>query len=138
MDMLCVEHGTGGDRHGYGRVRHGGKTELMHRVEYVKHAGKTLEDIRGVEIRHLCNNPRCVNPLHLAEGTHRENMQDMVDAGRSYPGATNVNAKLTDALAATIRAEYVPRCREHGTRALARKYLVAHTTISKIVRGVSY
>lgn len=138
MDTPCLDHGQGGDRRGYGRTRHNAKSVPAHRVAYVLHAGIPIDEIAGLEVRHMCHNPRCVNPAHLTTGSHSDNMQDMVDAGRSYPGQSNVNSKLTDALAAHIRAEYVPRSTTHGTRALARKYKVAHATISKIVRGVSY
>jgi len=30
----------------------------------------------GWVVRHLCNNPRCINPLHLAWGTAQENKAD--------------------------------------------------------------
>lgn len=50
-------------------------------------------------IRHTCNNRACVNPEHLIEGTHRQNMQDMVDAGRSLTGKKNPSITHNDNLA---------------------------------------
>lgn len=37
----------------------------------------------GVVVRHLCHNPACVNPEHLALGSQADNADDMVQADRS-------------------------------------------------------
>jgi hypothetical protein len=42
--------------------------------------GMDYEDKRVV--RHSCNTPACINPAHLRVGTQRDNMQDMIQAGR--------------------------------------------------------
>lgn len=33
-------------------------------------------------VMHICDNPRCVNPKHLAGGTQSKNIQDSADKGR--------------------------------------------------------
>jgi hypothetical protein len=33
-------------------------------------------DLNGWVIRHACDNPRCINPLHLKIGTQADNMHD--------------------------------------------------------------
>lgn len=35
-----------------------------------------------MHILHECDNPRCVNPLHLFEGTDKDNSDDKVKKGR--------------------------------------------------------
>lgn len=50
-----------------------------HRFSWFLHKGPVAD---GVLIRHLCNNPPCVNPAHLAEGDCLENSADMMRAGR--------------------------------------------------------
>ena len=57
-------------RYGYGRIR--GKPErLAHRVVYELLVGPIPE---GLQLDHLCRNPRCVRPDHLEPVTHRENL----------------------------------------------------------------
>lgn len=48
----------------------------------------------GMVIRHLCNNGRCINPSHLAIGTHNDNVQDRVRSNRSAVGENNGRSKL--------------------------------------------
>lgn len=45
----------------------------VHRLVYELKSG---EDIRGLCVRHTCDNPKCINPDHLVKGTPRENMMD--------------------------------------------------------------
>lgn len=60
---------------GYGRIGLGGRTDGVgnaHRVAYEL----TYEFIQDeMVICHSCNNPKCVNPLHLYEGTYSDNIK---------------------------------------------------------------
>ena len=47
-------------------------------------------------IRHICDNPMCINPEHLIKGTHNDNVQDRVNRNRSAYGEKNGRSKLTE------------------------------------------
>lgn len=49
----------------------------------------------GLVMRHLCNNPSCVNPFHLKPGTQRENIIDKSYAGTQYKQKLSVDDVLT-------------------------------------------
>jgi hypothetical protein len=60
------------DAKGYGYIRQRGQIMKAHRLALVLKLGR---DIRpGLVTNHLCGNRTCVNPAHLQEATHRENL----------------------------------------------------------------
>lgn len=61
-----------------------------HRVSYKLHYGDILDKMI---IMHKCDNRICVNPAHLQQGTHKDNMTDMKEKGRA---AHNRKIRLTE------------------------------------------
>jgi hypothetical protein len=50
-------------------------------------------------IRHICDNPPCVNPEHLMDGTWADNMRDKIARGRANPAwgeAKSTKLSLSD------------------------------------------
>jgi hypothetical protein len=88
-------------------------------------------DITQPVIRHLCNNPSCVNPDHLRAGSVKDNSDDKVAASRQPMGITNGRAKLTEQQVLEIRAKYIPWT--YSTTMLAKEYGVSSVMISDIV-----
>lgn len=58
------------DGHGYGQTSANGRRLAAHRVSFELSKGSIPE---GMDIDHLCRNPRCVNPDHLEAVTRGEN-----------------------------------------------------------------
>ena len=86
----------GGSANGYGQLagKHNGeyKSFLAHRFSYELHYGPIPS---GKLIRHHCDNPVCVNPRHLAVGTHADNVADMVTRGRARGRGSAVDKTIT-------------------------------------------
>lgn len=91
------------------------KNYFAHRLMYAKAHGIDLKDLRKLVCR-CCDNPLCINPEHLWEGTHKDNTQDMIRKGRSnlkgvglptdvYVGESCVYTKLTYKDVLEIRAD---------------------------------
>ena len=67
--------------------------------------------------------------------TNLENMRHSIETGlRTVKGENNPSAKLTAKDVENIRKEYIPKSKEFGTVALARKYGVSNVMIGKIIR----
>lgn len=71
-------------RNGYGQINAISiglsSTEGAHRISfYIKHGHFPKV------VRHICDNPSCVNPAHLLGGTHQDNTDDMWARGRGNP-----------------------------------------------------
>lgn len=97
-------------------------------------------------VLHLCDNPRCVRPSHLFQGTQIDNFNDALSKGRSfvgsegqrafasdrYAGAGNPRAVLSADDVATIRRRYATE--DVSQESLASQYGVDQTHISRVVR----
>ncbi len=65
---------------GYGRINIRGVVWLSHRVSFLLANGSIIKELC---VMHSCDNPKCVNPNHLSQGTIADNNIDMVNKGRS-------------------------------------------------------
>lgn len=65
-------------KHGYGVITYYSQSFGAHRVSYFIHTGK----VPSLHILHKCDNPKCVNPNHLYEGTDADNTNDKVIRNR--------------------------------------------------------
>lgn len=83
---------------GYGQFTvHHGKYVNASRIAYILTHGEISDSL---EVCHSCDNPKCVNPRHLFLGSHKDNMQDMVNKGRgklppTLYGKYNSSSKLS-------------------------------------------
>lgn len=136
----CIDHGKSGSKEGYSyrRLPISRKQILRHRLAYCEHHNITLDDIEGYVIRHSCDNPRCINPLHLLKGTHADNVQDKVSRNRQAKHEQNGRAVIRLIDAEWIRNNYVYGSRELGAPALARRFGINKTSVMRIIKGVNW
>jgi len=114
------------DKDGYGQFLYG---KRAHRYSYEYYNGVIPA---GVCVLHKCDNPSCVNPEHLFLGTNRDNINDMVNKGRSLSGIKNPAAKLTEDDVSNIRNDLRP------IRIIAKDYNVGKSQIHNIKTNTSW
>lgn len=115
---------------GYGHVRSNGKIVAAHRLAFEIANGRPVSG----HILHSCDNPLCVNPAHLSEGSHLENMQDCASRRRNRtPRPGNGYRKLSPDSLAEIRQRYAAG--ETNKSALARAYGVTAPRIRQVLHG---
>lgn len=81
------------DANGYGWLRWHGARSRAHRVA-LELDGRPCEDAQVG--RHLCNNPCCCNPQHLAPGTRADDAADRVKAGHHKGHSLITTAQIAD------------------------------------------
>lgn len=111
----------------YGQTYYRGRVDKAHRVSYMIFNGSIP---MGYDVRHTCDNPGCVNPMHLTTGTRRQNMQDAVKKKRHPHGVTHGRAKVNESQVRQIRALYRQGM---SYRTLATRYGLSHLAIRDIV-----
>ena len=121
------------NEHGYGRLGTGGRgapKEYAHRLAFVEAYGPFPPELK---VCHDCDNPPCVNPLHLFLGTQADNLSDMRRKGRqvvaTWTRDRHPQTKLSYADIEVIRSD--PRT---GAE-MARRFGVGQSQISRIRRG---
>jgi hypothetical protein len=136
-ETQCWEWGGKLDTYGYGYICNNKKTLKAHRVSYEIHYA---EPLNGLHCLHKCDNPSCVNPLHLFAGTNLDNVRDKVKKGRCYTGnqkgQNNGASKLKDNDVKTIRKLY--NTGSYTTVNLGKMYNVHRSTISYIINNKTY
>jgi hypothetical protein len=111
---------------GYGKFNLNGKMILSHRFAYEDINNKKIGE--RMCILHSCDNPKCCNPAHLREGTHLDNVTDMVNKNRQIRGEKQHFSKLTELQVVEIREKTHLK-----THQLALEYCVDVSTIRKII-----
>jgi hypothetical protein len=132
--------------HDYGIITQKGKRLLAHRVSFFLHHGRWPST--GMVVMHTCDNPPCVNPAHLVEGTQEDNSQDANRKGRLLwgdkdpvrrskmiamrQGDRNPAAKLSNS-----EVDRMFKLRKEGFTqdALAKIFGVSQSLISMILSG---
>lgn len=131
----CMPYQGCRTKDGYGQVCIKGRVVRAHRLAYCRANNLSLDDIKGLVVRHKCDNPPCCNPDHLEIGTQRDNVLDCIKRGRfkSNAGENNPRAKINTSIANEIRREYSNGGVSMGS--LANKYGVGKSTIKRVIDG---
>ena len=125
---ICTSHKAG--THGYPTTTAGGYCTTLHRKLYMQQTNKRLP--RHIQVMHICDNPMCINPAHLKEGTAAMNMQDAANKNRIAYGARHHLAKLDDDKVRDIA------CSGSTNKELADKYNVTQATVWHIRKGKTW
>lgn len=118
----------------YGHFSLGGDAVKAHRWIYECVVAEIPADLI---VRHKCDNPSCVNPMHLETGTYADNTRDKFERGRGADrkGEKHPLAKLTSDKVLEIR-----RLASCGTvhSVLAKQFGVRRGQIGKIVQRINW
>jgi hypothetical protein len=107
-----------------------GKATRLHRHMYRMVYG-TIP--KGAVVFHTCGNSLCINPGHMALGTHADNVKARDSRGTTAKGEHHGKAKLTEQDVRVIRADT-----QTGQKALAQRFGVDPKIIYNIKHGLSW
>jgi hypothetical protein len=99
-EYICADH----NEYGHKRMWLHGRYEGVHRIAFYLFTGAPPSQEQ--EVMHTCDNPGCVNPLHLMIGTKIDNQLDKVQKGRHAVGSKNGAAVLTEEDVVSMRQLY--------------------------------
>ncbi len=106
----------------YGMVGLGSEKLLAHRVAWMVANGPIPHDGsgHGICVCHHCDNPSCVNPLHLFLGSHTDNMRDKDRKNRGNRASGDKNG-------ARLHPERLARGDRHGSNTHPEKRRLGET-----------
>jgi len=84
-------------------------------------------------VLHKCDNRACVNPMHLEEGDHGENMRQMAERRRATREDRHHKARLV--WGEVMAINLLHRTGSYTTRELAAMFSMSQPTIAAITKG---
>ena len=130
----CWEWQGGKTRNGYAKYFHA-ESHRDYRCNRLAYFLYYLTDPAEKYVCHACDNPLCVNPLHLWLGTAQDNNADRANKDRSFrpKGERHPHARLTEQDIIQIRTDYASgRFRQCE---MAIQYQISPSHIHNIVRN---
>lgn len=125
----CLEWQGAPTLKGYGQISINNKPHRPHRIIYELVHGSIPS---GECVAHLCDNPKCIEPDHLALATNQENLLDRDKKNRQARGSRQGHSILTEENVRHIKSSAATN------QELAYKYSVSKSTIGKIRTGVNW
>ena len=128
---VCTSHEPvkTGDYQSYDCKVHG-KTTKLHRHMYRMVYGPIQ---KGAVVFHNCGNQFCINPGHMALGTHANNVRTRNARGTTAKGERHGRSKLTEEDVRVIRKDT-----KTGQKSLAQRFGVDPKVIYNIKHGLSW
>lgn len=122
--LICTSHTLGND--GYPQIQRDMKRWRLSRWVFYTNYGYLPK-----LVRHICDNPKCINPLHLIEGDEKENSKDMLIRGRA-PSENKGKPKLNEEKVKQIKQKLK---QEISLMKLSKEYNVSKKNILNIKQG---
>lgn len=127
LNRECCEWPFAKDENGYGIYMSGNRKVPAHRFVLNLFTFQNPTDLHAAH--GPCNNPSCVNPLHLSWKTPRENSLDKIRDGTVCRGESQHNSRLSESQVLDIYTSPLDR------QTLAKKFDVSPSAIDGIVQG---
>jgi len=121
-----ISHASSG-KSGYFKIKINGKAYDIHRWYYIKLNPEI--DMINLDVRHKCDNRKCINPEHLEHGTRKENVNDMLIRNRQL-------SELSEQEVLDIINKYNTGTYKYVD--LSKSYGVASSTIRDIFIGKTW
>lgn len=115
--------------YGYLHIRRPGdkwRLRSAHRLAFEMANGHPAQGM----VLHRCNNRKCINPEHLYNGDHAQNMRDRAASGNNRSGRD----RLTHELVSRIK----DLCKEKTQRDVAKLLGLPKSTVGDVMSGKTW
>lgn len=129
----CFELVGNQDKDGYGHLSYRNKSIAAHRLSWILRYG---EIPFGLQVCHKCDNPKCINPMHLFLGTTQDNTSDRHNKERDARGKKQAFTKLSETDVIQMREDYFQKGKTLKT--ISKKFGVCSATAREAIQGINW